>query len=120
MSAAFALVVVFRLVWVVLRVQEGCDYAKEALPSRLQRFIGFVVALYGFVMVVYPKSYTLPVLTLTMQQNVYVGILEAYIRGERHKDYSVLLHRIRKIGLKAIIEGCEHDLSLLRKLKDIL
>jgi hypothetical protein len=26
------------------------------------------------------------------------------------------LHRIRKIGLKAIIEGCEHDLALLKKL----
>ena len=32
------------------------------------------------------------------------------------KDYTVLLHRIRKIGLKAIIEGCERDLALLRKL----
>jgi hypothetical protein len=43
-------------------------------------------------------------------------ILEAYLKGERLKDYTVLLHRIRKIGLKAIIEGCEHDLSLLKKL----
>jgi hypothetical protein len=43
-------------------------------------------------------------------------ILEAYLKGERLKDYTVLLHRIRKIGLKAIIEGCERDLGLLRKL----
>jgi hypothetical protein len=43
-------------------------------------------------------------------------ILEAYLKGERLKDYTVLLHRIRKMGLKAIIEGCEHDLELLRKL----
>jgi len=43
-------------------------------------------------------------------------ILEAYLKGERLKDYTVLLHRIRKIGLKAIIEGCESDLSLLKKL----
>jgi len=43
-------------------------------------------------------------------------ILEAYLRGERLKDYTVLLHRIRKMGLKAIIEGCERDLALLRKL----
>jgi hypothetical protein len=43
-------------------------------------------------------------------------ILEAYLRGERLKDYTVLLHRIRKIGLKAIIEGCEHDLALLKRL----
>lgn len=43
-------------------------------------------------------------------------ILEAYLSGERLKDYTVLLHRIRKIGLRAIIEGCEHDLNLLRRL----
>lgn len=43
-------------------------------------------------------------------------ILEAYLKGERLKNYTVLLHRIRKIGLKAIIEGCERDLALLRKL----
>jgi hypothetical protein len=43
-------------------------------------------------------------------------ILEAYLKGERLKDYTVLLHRIRKMGLKAIIEGCERDLELLRKL----
>ena len=43
-------------------------------------------------------------------------ILEAYLKGERLKDYTVLLHRIRKIGLREIIEGCERDLGLLRKL----
>jgi len=43
-------------------------------------------------------------------------ILEAYLKDERLKDYTVLLHRIRKLGLKAIIEGCERDLELLRKL----
>ena len=43
-------------------------------------------------------------------------ILEAYLKGERLKDYTVLLHRIRKIGLKAIIEGCERDLVLLKRL----
>jgi hypothetical protein len=43
-------------------------------------------------------------------------ILEAYLKGERLKDYTVLLHRIRKLGLKAIIEGCEHDLGLLKRL----
>jgi hypothetical protein len=46
-------------------------------------------------------------------------ILEAYLRGERLKNYTVLLHRIRKMGLKAIIEGCERDLSLLRSLARI-
>ena len=43
-------------------------------------------------------------------------ILEAYLKGERLKDYTVLLHRIRKLGLRAIIEGCEYDLSLLKRL----
>ena len=43
-------------------------------------------------------------------------ILEAYLKGERLKNYTVLLHRIRKIGLKSIIEGCERNLDLLRKL----
>jgi len=43
-------------------------------------------------------------------------VLEAYLKGERLKGYTVLLHRIRKIGLKAIIEGCEYDLGLLKKL----
>jgi hypothetical protein len=43
-------------------------------------------------------------------------IIEAYVKGERMKGYTAVLFRIRKIGLKAIIEGCEHDLDLLRKL----
>jgi hypothetical protein len=42
--------------------------------------------------------------------------LEAYLKGERIKGYNTLLWRIRTIGLKAIIEGCEHDLHLLRTL----
>jgi hypothetical protein len=43
-------------------------------------------------------------------------ILEAYLRGERIKTYNVVLARIRNMGLKAIIDGCEHDLAILRKL----
>jgi hypothetical protein len=43
-------------------------------------------------------------------------VLEAYLHGERLKGYTTLLTRIRQMGLKAIIEGCEHDLMLLRKL----
>jgi hypothetical protein len=43
-------------------------------------------------------------------------IIEAYLKGERLKGYTAVLFRIRKIGLKAIIEGCEHDLALLRRL----
>jgi hypothetical protein len=43
-------------------------------------------------------------------------ILEAYLKGERLKGYNTLLWRIRSIGLKAIIEGCERDLVLLKKL----
>ena len=43
-------------------------------------------------------------------------ILEAYVKGERPKGYSALISDIRKMGLKAIIEGCEHDLELLRKM----
>jgi len=43
-------------------------------------------------------------------------ITEAYLKGERLKGYTTLFTRIRKIGLKAIIEGCEYDLSLLRRL----
>jgi hypothetical protein len=47
-------------------------------------------------------------------------ILEAYLKGERLKNYTVLLHRIRKIGLKEIIKGCEYDLNLLRKLASLV
>lgn len=43
-------------------------------------------------------------------------IIEAYVKGERLKGYTAVLFRIRRIGLKAIIEGCEHDLTLLRQL----
>jgi hypothetical protein len=43
-------------------------------------------------------------------------IIEAYLKGERLKGYTAVLFRIRKIGLKAIIEGCEHDLALLKRL----
>lgn len=45
-------------------------------------------------------------------------ILEAYLKGERLKGYNTLLWRIRTIGLRAIITGCEHDLVLLRKLSE--
>jgi hypothetical protein len=43
-------------------------------------------------------------------------ILEAYLKGERLKGYTALLSHIRKMGLKAIIEGCQRDLVLLQKL----
>jgi hypothetical protein len=43
-------------------------------------------------------------------------ILQAYLKNERLKGYTALLSRIRSIGLKAIIDGCEDDLELLRKL----
>ena len=43
-------------------------------------------------------------------------ILEAYLEGKRLKNYTTLLTRIRQLGLKAIIDGCERDLNLLREL----
>ena len=43
-------------------------------------------------------------------------VLEAYLRGERLKTYDVLLKRIRNIGLIEMIEGCESDLVLLKRL----
>jgi hypothetical protein len=43
-------------------------------------------------------------------------VLQAYLNGERLKGYTTLLTRVRQMGLKAIIDGCEHDLALLRKL----
>ncbi len=43
-------------------------------------------------------------------------ILEAYVKGERLKGYSALLSDIRKMGIRAIITGCENDINLLRKL----
>ena len=46
-------------------------------------------------------------------------IIEAYVKGERLTGYTAVLFRIRKLGLKAIIDGCERDLSLLRKLLEV-
>ncbi len=43
-------------------------------------------------------------------------VLEAYLRDERLIGYTALLSRIRKMGLKEIIEGCGRDLELLMKL----
>jgi hypothetical protein len=43
-------------------------------------------------------------------------VLEAYLRGERQKGYTTLFTRIRQLGMTAIIEGCERDLNLLKKL----
>ncbi len=43
-------------------------------------------------------------------------VLEAYLDEKRLKGYTTLLFRIRKLGLKAIIEGCTRDLDLLSKL----
>lgn len=47
-------------------------------------------------------------------------VLEAYLDGKKMKGYTTLFTRIRQLGLSSIIEGCEHDLALLRKLKDVL
>ena len=43
-------------------------------------------------------------------------ILAAYVNGQRIEGYTSVLSRIRRIGLKQIIEGCEDDLRLLKKL----
>jgi len=43
-------------------------------------------------------------------------IVEAYVKGERLKGYTAVLFRIRQIGLKEIIEGCERDLLILKRL----
>ena len=43
-------------------------------------------------------------------------VIEAYLEGKRLKTYNVILARIRHMGLRAIIEGCEKDLILLRRL----
>jgi hypothetical protein len=43
-------------------------------------------------------------------------ILDAYLNGQRLKGYQTVLWRIRAIGLKEIIEGCERDLVRLRRL----
>jgi hypothetical protein len=47
-------------------------------------------------------------------------VLEAYFNGKKLKGYTTLFTRIRQLGLTEIIEGCEHDLALLRKLKDVI
>jgi hypothetical protein len=44
------------------------------------------------------------------------NIIEAYLKGERMKGHTAVLFRIRKIGLKAIIEGCTRDIAILRQL----
>ena len=41
-------------------------------------------------------------------------LLEAYLNGERLTGYNTVLWRIRTIGVKAIIDGCERDLNILR------
>jgi hypothetical protein len=43
-------------------------------------------------------------------------ILLAYLKGERLKGYTALLFHIRKMGLTAIIQGCETDLKILKEL----
>jgi hypothetical protein len=43
-------------------------------------------------------------------------ILVAYLKNERLKGYTALLSHIRKMGLKAIIDGCESDLRILKQL----
>ncbi len=43
-------------------------------------------------------------------------IVEAYVEGERLKGYTAVLFRIRKLGIQQIVEGCERDLILLKKL----
>jgi hypothetical protein len=46
-------------------------------------------------------------------------LLEAYLKGERLTGYNTVLWRIRRIGLKEIIEGCERDLNLLKRLSKL-
>ena len=46
-------------------------------------------------------------------------IIEAYLKGERLKGYTAVLFRVRQIGLRTIIEGCEFDLVLLKRLLKI-
>jgi len=43
-------------------------------------------------------------------------VLQGYLKGEHPKGYTALLFHIRKMGLKAIIDGCEKDLGILRQL----
>ena len=50
------------------------------------------------------------------------NVLEAYLNGKRVKGYTTLFTRIRHLGLKEIMDGCERDLELLKKLakKDVI
>ena len=43
-------------------------------------------------------------------------VVEAYLKGQRLKGYNTILWRIRTLGLKAIIEGCERDFEILKRL----
>jgi len=43
-------------------------------------------------------------------------VFQGYLKGEHQKGYTALLFHIRKMGLKAIIEGCESDLRILKQL----
>jgi len=43
-------------------------------------------------------------------------IIQGYLKGEHPKGYTALLFHIRKMGLSAIIKGCEADLAILRQL----
>jgi hypothetical protein len=43
-------------------------------------------------------------------------VLVAYLKGERITGYTAMLSRIRGMGLKAIIDGCERDLIILKEL----
>jgi hypothetical protein len=47
-------------------------------------------------------------------------VLEAYLKGERLKGYTTLFTRIRQLGMRAIIEGCENDLTLLKRLAKLI
>ncbi len=46
-------------------------------------------------------------------------IVEAYLKGQRLKGYTAVLFRIRHLGLKEIIAGCERDLVLLKQLEKL-
>jgi hypothetical protein len=43
-------------------------------------------------------------------------VLLGYLKGEHPEGYTALLFHIRKMGLKAIIKGCETDLGILKEL----
>jgi hypothetical protein len=44
-------------------------------------------------------------------------ILLAYLDGKRLKTYNVILARIRNMGLRDIIDGCESDIAILKRLE---